>query len=317
MSIFDVIIVQPIFNALLFIYSIVGDFGVSIILFTIIIRMLMWPLINRQLHQTKLMRKIQPELKKIKKQTKGNRQLETQMMMELYRERGVKPFSSIAMLLVQLPIFIGIYVVINTITNHRDQIDKYFYEAVKNLPSVQDIVASNHQFDETFLGVIDLTQTVFSNGTFHFSIFILAALAGIFQYIQTKQIMPKSGEQKRLRDILKDASSGKEADQAEITAAMSNKMALLMPLMLFAFSFYLPAAVVLYYATSSLVAIGQQYLALKEDEEELIELANEVVKQPRERQGKNGTVVRIKTAKEAKITKKAPATKKKSSKKRG
>ena len=314
MNIFDVIIVQPILNALLLIYSFIGDFGISIILFTIIIRLLMWPLIKRQLHQTKLMRKIQPELKKIKKQTKGNKQLETQMMLELYREKGIKPFSSIGILLIQLPIFIGIYVVINTITNHRDNIDKYIYEVIKNIPSIQDILVTNHQFNEKLLGVLDLTQTVFSGGVFHFPLFILAILAGVFQYIQTKQIMPKSGEQKRLRDILKDASQGKDADQSEITAAMGNKMALLMPFMLFAFSFYLPGAVVLYYATSSLVAVFQQHVALKSDEEELVQIANE--EKPRERKGKNGTVVRIKTAKEAKIVKNTPSKKVKKQKKR-
>lgn len=314
MNIFDVIIVQPIFNALLLIYSVIGDFGISIILFTVIVRLLMWPLIKKQLHQTKLMRKIQPELKKIKKQTKGNKQLETQMMLELYREKGIKPFSSIGILLIQLPIFIGIYVVINTITNHRQDIDKFIYEVVKNIPSIQDILVTNHQFNEKLLGVLDLTQTVFSGGIFHIPLFILAVLAGVFQYIQTKQIMPKSGEQRRLRDILKDASRGKETDQSDITAAMGNKMALLMPFMLFAFSFYLPGAVVLYYATSSFVAIIQQHIALKGDEGELLDIANE--EKPLERKGKNGTVVRIKKAKEAKITKSTPKKGKKQKKRR-
>ena len=95
MSLFDVILVQPIFNILVFIYGIVPghDFGLSLILFTILIRFLLWPLVKKQLHQTKVMRQLQPELARIKKRTAGNKQMEAQLMMELYRERGVNPFG--------------------------------------------------------------------------------------------------------------------------------------------------------------------------------------------------------------------------------
>ena len=299
MNIFDVFIVQPIFNALMFLYGYIGDFGLSIIIFTIFVRIALWPLIKKQLHQTKLMRKVQPELKRIKKQTKGNRQLEAQLMMELYREKGIKPFSSIGVLIIQLPIFIAIYQVINIISQHQDQISKHLYDFIKEIPRVNDVISSNHQFNETFLGFVDLTQNVFSNQQFHFALFILAILTAVLQYVQTKQIMPNQGSQKKLRDILKDASNGKEADQSEIMASMSNNMMLFMPIMLFAFALYLPGAVVLYYATSSFIAIIQQHFALKQDEEEMIEIANE--EKPTERNGKNGTVIRIKKAKNAKI----------------
>ena len=79
---FDEIIVKPIFNALMFLYSVIpgGDFGIAIILFTIFIRILLYPLVRKQLHQTKLMRKLQPELAQIKKEAKGNRQLESMPM---------------------------------------------------------------------------------------------------------------------------------------------------------------------------------------------------------------------------------------------
>lgn len=300
MNIFDVFIINPIFNALLFLYGYIGDFGLSIIIFTIIIRLALWPLIKKQLHQTKLMRKVQPELKRIKKQTKGNRQLEAQMMMELYREKGIKPFSSIGVLLIQLPIFIAIYQVINIITNHQDQIEKHLYGFIKDIPRVNDaIVAGSQQFSEKLFGVLDLTQTVFSNQQFHIALFILAIITAVLQYIQTKQLMPDQKSQKKLRDILKEASTGKEADQSEIMSSMSNSMALFMPFMLFAFALYLPGAVVLYYAASSFIAIIQQHFALKQDEEEMTEIADE--EKPTERKGKNGTVVRIKKAQNAKI----------------
>jgi len=79
-SLIDFIIVRPIVNILFVIYNLVGDFGIAIILFTIIVKICMWPLVKRQLHQTKLMRKIQPELAEIKKRCNGNRQMESLQM---------------------------------------------------------------------------------------------------------------------------------------------------------------------------------------------------------------------------------------------
>lgn len=279
MDIFNVLIVQPIFNTLLLIYALLGDFGISIIVFTILVRLALWPLIKKQLHQTKLMRKVQPELKKIKARTKGNKQLEAKLMMEMYKERGIKPFSSIGVLIIQLPIFIGIYLVINIITNQRDQIASHLYDFTKNISSINDIVAGNQKFDESLLGLVDLTQTALGGGAVHIPLIALAILAALFQYIQTKQIMPTASSQKKLRDILKDASSGKEADQTEISAVMSSNMAKFMPILLLVFALYLPGAVVLYYAVSSIVAVIQQHFVLKGDEEEMLNLVNQ--KSPR------------------------------------
>ena len=85
---FDAIVVKPIFNLLFVLYSIMpgGDFGIAVIIFTIIVRLLMWPLVKKQLHQAKAMQKIQPEMAKIKAQAKGDKQKESMMMMELYKK---------------------------------------------------------------------------------------------------------------------------------------------------------------------------------------------------------------------------------------
>src|SRR5688572_6262206 len=111
MNLFDIILVQPIFNVLIGIYGLIPghDFGLALIIFTILIRLIMWPLVKKQLHQTKVMRQLQPELAVVRKKAKGNKQLEAKMMMELYRERGVNPYGSIGVLLVQLPIFIALF----------------------------------------------------------------------------------------------------------------------------------------------------------------------------------------------------------------
>src|SRR5689334_8965404 len=108
---FNTLIVQPITNLLVLIYAILTghNFGVAIILFTILVRLLMWPLVKKQLHQAKAMRELQPEIKRIKQQTKGNRQKESMMLMELYKEKEISPFGSIGLVILQIPIFIGLY----------------------------------------------------------------------------------------------------------------------------------------------------------------------------------------------------------------
>ena len=63
MSLFDRILTQPIFNLLAFIYNFIGDFGIAIIIVTILVRICLWPLVKKQLHQTRVMREIQPKLK--------------------------------------------------------------------------------------------------------------------------------------------------------------------------------------------------------------------------------------------------------------
>lgn len=298
MNIFDLIIVQPIFNVLLFIYGILPghDFGLSIIIFTILVRLALWPLIKKQLHQTKLMRKVQPELKKLKARTKGNRQLESKLMMELYREKGVKPFSSIGILLIQLPIFIALFQVISIITQHPDQISKHVYGAIKQLAPVSDLIHNPHAAESLF-GIVDLAKTAFQGGKIYPALVALALIAALFQYIQTKQLMPKSDSKKKLRDILKASAGGEKVDQSEMTAIMTGRMALFMPLLLLVFALYLPGAVILYYAVSSIVAVFQQKLVLDKDEEELIEIADETPKtvSPTYTEG------RVKKAKKAKL----------------
>ncbi len=105
----NIAIVLPIANVLFVIYNFIGDFGLAILLFTILVKLCMWPLTKSQLHQTKLMKKIQPELAEIRKRCNGNKQMESLQTMDLYKKYNVKPFSSILTLIIQLPIFIALY----------------------------------------------------------------------------------------------------------------------------------------------------------------------------------------------------------------
>lgn len=302
MNIFEVVVVQPIFNLLIGLYSLIpgGDFGVALILFTILIRFALLPLVKRQLHQVSAMRKLQPQLNKIKKDAKGNKQMESVQMMELYKKNGVNPFRSIGILLIQLPIFIALYQVIQIFTLHRDQIAKLTYDFLENIGPIKVLIEHPEQFNEKLLGFVDLTKTALnSSGAGLFFLVLLAVIAAATQYIMSKQTMPQQTSTKRIRDIMTEAADGKQADQGEMNAVVMAKMMKVLPFFMLFVMISLPGALALYYATSNIVAVIQQHFILKQDVEEMETIADE----PLPTAGKKATAkARAKIAKEATIT---------------
>jgi len=299
-NIFDLLIIQPIFNLLIGLYSIIpgGDFGISVILFTIMVRFALYPLLKRQLHQTKLMRKLQPELKRIKKATKGNRQLESMQMLELYKKHGVSPFRSILILLIQLPIFIALYNVIQIFTLHRDQIGAFTYNFLEGVPAISQLIKHPDQFNEKLLGFVDLTKPAIGSHGVDLVLVLLAIVAAITQYIMSKQTMPQTEGKKRLRDIMSEAANGKQADQADMNAAVMGKMMKFLPIFMFFIMISIPGAIALYYGVSNIVAVLQQSYLLRQDTEEMEDIADEVKPAPK----KATTKAREKAAQEATVT---------------
>lgn len=284
MNIFDLLVVQPIFNLLISLYSVIpgGDFGVSLIIFTILVRIALFPLVKKQLHQTKTMRKLQPELTKIKAETKGNKQLETTMMMDLYKRHGVSPFRSILILLVQLPIFIALYQVIRIFTYDRGRIEEFTYSFLEDIEPIREIINNPDNFNEKLFGVIDLTENALSNAW----ILAIALVAAITQYYMSKQLMPQTDSKRGLRQIMSEAAEGKQADQAEMNALIASKMTKVFPFIMLFIMIGLPGALVLYYAVSNLVAVIQQASVLRHDEEDLEELAEEGIEKAPKKQKK-------------------------------
>lgn len=274
MSFFDEFIVRPILNLLMAIYSLIPDFGISIIVFTILVRLLLWPLIKKQLHQAKAMRKMQPELAKIKKQYAKNPQMRNLAMMELYKKHNISAFGSIGILIIQLPILIAMYRVVQIFVSSRADLGKYVYDFVKNLPVANNLVNNPDQFNQNFLGIIDLTQHAVSKDGVIIGLLVLAGVAAYLQYLTSKQLSPQSDSKRKLRDILAEAGGGKEADQSEVNAIMTRKMMKFMPLMMFMVTIYLPAALALYLATASAVGYLQNHIILKQDSLEMEEVAN-------------------------------------------
>jgi YidC/Oxa1 family membrane protein insertase len=300
-NIFDQFIVQPIFNLLVLLYSIIpgGDFGISIIVFTILVRFALYPLLKRQLHQTKAMRKLQPELALIKKQAKGNKQLESMQMLELYKKHGVNPFRSIGILLIQLPIFISLYYVIQIFTSKRGEISKFTYDFLENLGPIKQLIEHPDKFNEKLLGLVDLTKPAFSGHGIDIILVALAIVAAYTQYIMSKQTMPQQESKKRLRDLMAEAAEGK-GGQAEMNAVMMTKMMKFLPIFMFFIMVSIPGAIALYYGVSNIVAVTQQSRILKKDTDELEEIAEHPTKSASKKATAKG---REKAAKEAHITK--------------
>ena len=107
----DTLIVQPFTNVLLMITMLVKNFGVAIILFTILIKLVTYPLTAKQIKSSQAMQELQknPRYLKMQEKYKDNKEKLAEEQMRLYRELGVSPFSSCLPMLLQLPIIIGLY----------------------------------------------------------------------------------------------------------------------------------------------------------------------------------------------------------------
>jgi YidC/Oxa1 family membrane protein insertase len=284
-SIFTTIIVQPIFNLLVLIYALLPghNFGLAIILFTILIRIILWPLVKKQLNHAKAMRELQPELKKIKAAAKGDRQKESQLTMELYKEREINPFASIGILLVQLPILIGLYSGLNRIIKNPHEIISFSYSPIQHMSWIEHLSHNIHKFDNSLLGFVDLSRKALDNHGAYWPAMIIVALSAVFQYYQSKQLMPQSKDARSLRQIMREAGQGRQADQAEVNAAVGRGTLFLVPGMVFIFGLNFAAALPLYWLTSSVVAVLQQARVLKEDAEEAdssVQPATKTAKKP-------------------------------------
>ena len=302
----DFIIVRPIVNILFVIFNLVHDFGLAIIILTVLIKFLMWPLTKRQLNQSKLIRKIQPELTQIKKNCKGNKQLESIQTMDLYKRYNVKPFASILTLIIQLPIFIAIFSAIRVIAtplpqdnlmNRAYEIVAYEGSEIKDLEEKQkvylgDLADENipveekaeYDFHPQLFGVInlDVKASDVLMGKFSLSaLFILACaiMASVIQYIATKQQMPsgKSEKKKSFRDLLKDAKEGKEIDDSEISGMATGQMSMMMPVMMFIIMFNLNGALAFYYFLSNIITVIQQKIILNKVDKEIDEVTDKAV----------------------------------------
>ena len=274
---FTTFIVQPLFNLLVLIYAVLPghNFGLALIIFTIVIRLAMWPLVKKQLHQARAMRLLQPEIKRIKKATKGDRQKETQMLMELYKERGINPAGTLPILAIQFIILIGLYSGLRRVITNPHNLVTFTYPFVRHIAWMQTLSGDIHKFDNTLFGIVNLSRSALQKGGgIYWPAMLIVLGSAIAQYYTAKQLMPTTEDSRGLRDILRDAGQGKQTDQSEVNAAVGRSTRFLLPVMIFLFTVNIPSALSLYWLTGGIVAYIQQSIALRGDETEMESIAD-------------------------------------------
>lgn len=262
---FNTIIVQPLLNVLFGLYALTPghDFGVSVILLTIFVRLVLWPIASKQLKGQKAVTAIQPEVKKLQEKYKDKPQELNAAVMELYKEKEVNPFGSCLLTLVQFPFLIGLFYVFRKFSDPgflaisvNGGIMAEIYPFIKNTGFIKDFISSISSISTTTVGGIDLSLIKTPTNI------ALGVLAGGLQFIQSKMLLPKTKE--------KDAAS-----------AISSQMTYLFPLMTVYFGYILPGALALYWSVTTLFAIGQQYLIMHHQVEELEENSEQPNKKSR------------------------------------
>lgn len=249
-------ILQPMLNLLLWLYAYVGDFGLAIILFTVLIRLLLHPLMQQQTKSQEAMMRLQqdPRWKEIQEKYKHDRERLAQEQMKLYRELGVNPFGSCLPLLLQLPIIFGLYqAIMLALGNTPAQL----LELVRHLyPALQ--AQRLLPIDSRFLWM-DLAQP--ERLTLPFlpvGIPVLAILVGLTTYLQSK-LMAQATKPKTppAKDRSRKKAAKQQPDQME---AMTRMMNIYMPLFLGYITMTFPAGLGLYFLVSNVVTIFQYIL---------------------------------------------------------
>ncbi len=274
---FETYIEKPVFNLLEVIYALIPghDLGLAIIVFTIVIRLALYPVVRKQLHHSLAMRSLRPEILKIKKAAGKDRQKLARMQGELYKEKGIKPFSMIGTMLIQLPIFLALYFAIRKLIHDPGSFITFSYGPVRDLPWIQHLADNIDNFEHTFYGVINLSENGITNNGIYIQGVLLGLIAAFVQYHQSKLLLPDSKNSRKLSQILKDTAAGKEADQSEIGDAVGRGMIYFVPVATFFGVLAFPMALGLYVLTSSAVGYFQQKHVLGQDVEEMQQISDE------------------------------------------
>jgi len=248
---FNEFIYRPIYNLLVFIYNVIpfGDFGVAIIILTLIIRFLIIPLSRKQIESQKKIQELQPKIKEIQEKYKNDKEKQSRALMEFYKKNKANPLSGCLPMIFQLIFFIAIYRVLLNISNAGLLVsDQELYPFISN-PG---------QINQSFLGIINLSGVLnFNQLTLkEFPQIILVLATAVIQFIQTKMLMPT---------MAKNASS-----KPDISQTISKQMLFLGPLLTLFIGLKFQAGLVLYWFTSTVFSVLQQYFLKKKEEKKTI-----------------------------------------------
>ncbi len=235
----EALIIKPFTNTLLFIYNLIGgNFGVAIILFTILIRLITHPLMVKQIKGAQGMQELQknPEWIQIQEKYKGDKEKLAQEQMRLYKELGINPFASCLPTLIQFPIIIGLYqAIIAALASTPVDLLNLLRNIYPGFLNVASLIPLNSKFLWMDLGQ---PERLFIPGI-SFGIPVLVVIVVITTYVQSKLIATPSANPK---------------DQ---TAAMTNAMNLYMPIFMGYLAYTLASGLALYFIASNLIGILQ------------------------------------------------------------
>ncbi len=229
-SIFNAILYQPILNVFVGIYNFVPghDFGLVILLLTVILRLVLYPLTAASIKAQRSMQEMQPKLEEIKKKYATDKQMQAQATMELYKTHKVNPLASCLPILVQLPILIALFYVLRDAVSGAN-LTGYLYSFVHDPGKLNTIT----------LGFFDLAKPNV----------ILALLAGGSQYLQAKSLTRK----------MPPKEAGPGAKDESMTAIMNKQMLYFMPALTAIIGFSFPAGLTLYWFLSTMAMVAQQH----------------------------------------------------------
>lgn len=225
---------QPIYNVLIFLTAKLPyhDLGFAIILLTMLIRLILLVPSQKALKSQKKMQELQPKLEEIKEKHKGDQQRISLETMELWKTNKVNPFGSCLPLLIQFPVFIALFYVVGSGLNpdHAHLLYSGF------------VAVAFREINTNFLSILELTKP---------NTFALPLIVGLLQFVQMKMTMKRN-----------NAKAGKKSDMDMANGAM----VYVMPVMVAFITVSVPAAAGLYWATSTLFGIAQQYVVNKDSE---------------------------------------------------
>lgn len=230
---YNIILFQPIYNALVFFYNLIPgrDLGVSIVIITILLKIILHPLSVKALKSQKALQDLEPKMKELREKYKDNKQEQAKATMELYKQEKVSPFSSCLPLLIQFPFLIALYQAMSQVVGNR------------GFDALYPFVANPGTINAVSFGLLDLSK----------SNIVLAVLSGAAQYFQTKMLSTKKPPKK----------AGEGAKDEGQMAMMNKQMQYMMPLFTVFIGISLPAGLTLYWFLTTLLTIGQQALIFK------------------------------------------------------
>ncbi len=255
-DIFNLVFLGPVVNILVLLLKgleslhIPGALGFSIIILTILIRLIVWPLMSTQLKSAKKMSDLKPHLDALKKKHSGDKQALSKAQMDLYKEHGINPAGGCLPSLIQIPIIIGLYQSILAIfdpVHGLDRINHLLYLPWLHLDKVPD---------PYFFG-INLTSKPAEFSKIGFLVLLVPVLTALLTFVQSKMMTPVP-----VKEYPSDSpKEKKEKEQTEdAMSAVQGQMAYMMPLMIGYFAFQFPIGLAFYWNTFTILGIIQQYL---------------------------------------------------------